>query len=292
VPLKEHYPKLPVDLVHELAMLKIRLSGLKDSGGEVSRRSCPAACASARASRARSRSIPALLFLDEPTAGLDPIGAAAFDDLIRGLQRSLGLTVFLITHDLDTLYAICDRVAVLADRKVLVNAPLAEVERFEHPWVQEYFHGPRGRAAQSAVATEGVTAMETPRQPRADRPVHHHHVHPRGAVRAVGGELDLEPQLGQLRHRLHRGGDRPVDRRHRPVQRHQRRRGPPAALDPKDPRKVIAAHRLRPDTPVKVRHQGQARPFVGLYRRRPDPAHRRPAREPAARGHARSGRCR
>jgi ABC-type sugar transport system ATPase subunit len=66
----------------------------------------------------------------------------------------LGLTVFLITHDLDTLYAICDRVAVLADRKVLINAPLAEVERFDHPWVQEYFHGPRGRAAQAAKQEE------------------------------------------------------------------------------------------------------------------------------------------
>ena len=93
---------------------------------------------------------PALLFLDEPTAGLDPVGAAAFDSLILGLQRALGLTVFLITHDLDTLYTICNRVAVLADGRVLVNAPLDEVERFDHPWVQEYFHGPRGRAAQKA----------------------------------------------------------------------------------------------------------------------------------------------
>jgi phospholipid/cholesterol/gamma-HCH transport system ATP-binding protein len=108
-----------------------------------------------RAALARALALdPALLFLDEPTAGLDPIGAAAFDNLIRGLQKSLGLTVFLITHDLDTLYAICDRVAVLADRKVLINAPLAEVERFDHPWVQEYFHGPRGRAAQAAKPEE------------------------------------------------------------------------------------------------------------------------------------------
>jgi phospholipid/cholesterol/gamma-HCH transport system ATP-binding protein len=108
-----------------------------------------------RAALARALALdPALLFLDEPTAGLDPIGAAAFDNLIRGLQQSLGLTVFLITHDLDTLYAICDRVAVLADRKVLINAPLAEVERFDHPWVQEYFHGPRGRAAQAAKHEE------------------------------------------------------------------------------------------------------------------------------------------
>ena len=108
-----------------------------------------------RAGLARALALdPPLLFLDEPTAGLDPIGAAAFDRLIKTLQEALGLTVFLITHDLDTLYAICDRVAVLADRRVLVNAPLAEVEKFDHPWVQEYFHGPRGRAAQAARAKE------------------------------------------------------------------------------------------------------------------------------------------
>jgi phospholipid/cholesterol/gamma-HCH transport system ATP-binding protein len=104
-----------------------------------------------RAALARALALdPAILFLDEPTAGLDPISAAAFDQLILTLQRALGLTVFLITHDLDTLYTICNRVAVLADRKVLVAAPLPEVEKFDHPWVQEYFHGPRGRAAQVA----------------------------------------------------------------------------------------------------------------------------------------------
>jgi phospholipid/cholesterol/gamma-HCH transport system ATP-binding protein len=104
-----------------------------------------------RAALARALALdPAILFLDEPTAGLDPISAAAFDQLILTLQRALGLTVFLITHDLDTLYTICNRVAVLADRKVLVAAPLSEVEKFDHPWVQEYFHGPRGRAAQTA----------------------------------------------------------------------------------------------------------------------------------------------
>jgi len=90
---------------------------------------------------------PELVFLDEPTAGLDPIGAAAFDRLIKTLQEALGLTVFLITHDLDTLYAICDRVAVIADRKVVANAPLPDIEKLDHPWIQEYFHGPRARAA-------------------------------------------------------------------------------------------------------------------------------------------------
>ncbi len=150
VPLKEHHDELPFDLINDLAMLKIRLAGLPDnaadkypsqlSGGMVK-----------RAALARALALdPAILFLDEPTAGLDPISAAAFDQLILNLQKALGLTVFLITHDLDTLYTICNRVAVLADGKVLVAAPLPEVEKFDHPWVQEYFHGPRGRAAQSA----------------------------------------------------------------------------------------------------------------------------------------------
>ena len=95
---------------------------------------------------------PEILFLDEPTAGLDPIGAAAFDRLIKTLQEALGLTVFLVTHDLDSLYTICDRVAVLANRQVLVNDSIEVVERFDHPWIQAYFHGPRGRAAAQARA--------------------------------------------------------------------------------------------------------------------------------------------
>ncbi len=114
------------------------------------RPNCPAACASGPASPGRWPWIAPLLFLDEPTAGLDPISAAEFDQLILTIQKALHLTVFLITHDLDTLYTICDRVAVIADRKVLVNAPIDEVAAFDHPWIQEYFHGPRGRAAQLA----------------------------------------------------------------------------------------------------------------------------------------------
>lgn len=150
VPLKEHYGELPDALVHELCMLKIRLSGLSDEASS----KYPSQLSGGmrkRAGIARALALdPALLFLDEPTAGLDPIGAAAFDQLIRTLQQALGLTVFLITHDLDTLYTICDRVAVIADKKVLINAPIKDVEKFDHPWVQEYFHGPRGRAAQGA----------------------------------------------------------------------------------------------------------------------------------------------
>jgi phospholipid/cholesterol/gamma-HCH transport system ATP-binding protein len=94
---------------------------------------------------------PEIVFLDEPTAGLDPIGAAAFDSLIKQLQASLGLTVFLVTHDLDSLHAICDRVAVLADKKVLAVGTMDEMLNVDHPWVHEYFHGPRARAALSSV---------------------------------------------------------------------------------------------------------------------------------------------
>lgn len=148
VPLKEHHA-LSDDLMHALCWMKLRLAGLPSNAAE----KLPSQLSGGmkkRAGLARALSLdPPLLFLDEPTAGLDPISAAAFDELILSLKRSLGLTVFLITHDLDTLYAICDRVAVLADRHVVACAPIAEIERFEHPWVQEYFHGPRGRAARS-----------------------------------------------------------------------------------------------------------------------------------------------
>jgi phospholipid/cholesterol/gamma-HCH transport system ATP-binding protein len=105
-----------------------------------------------RAALARSLSLdPEILFLDEPTAGLDPIGASAFDELILTLRESLGLTVFLITHDLDTLYTICDRVAVIAQKRVLIADTLDKVERFDEPWVHDYFQGPRGRAAEHAA---------------------------------------------------------------------------------------------------------------------------------------------
>ena len=150
VPLKEHHPDLEPRIRKELALLKVKLAGLPADA--VSK--LPSQLSGGmrkRAGLARALALdPPILFLDEPTAGLDPIGASQFDELILTLKHALGLTVFLITHDLDTLYAICDRVAVLADRKVLVNAPLSEVERYDQPWVQEYFHGPRARAAQDA----------------------------------------------------------------------------------------------------------------------------------------------
>ena len=105
-----------------------------------------------RAGLARALALdPELLFLDEPTAGLDPIGAAAFDQLTLELKETLGLTVFLITHDLDTLYAACDRVAVLSQKRVLVVDTLENVAKTDDEWVQDYFNGPRGRAAQRSA---------------------------------------------------------------------------------------------------------------------------------------------
>lgn len=149
VPLKEH-SNLPESLIAELAMVKIQLAGLSPDAAL----KYPAELSGGmrkRAGIARALALdPSLLFLDEPTAGLDPIGAATFDQLILSIQKALGLTVFLITHDLDTLYTICDRVAVIADKKVLINAPIDQVAAFDHPWIQDYFHGPRGRAAHLA----------------------------------------------------------------------------------------------------------------------------------------------
>ena len=104
-----------------------------------------------RAGLARALALdPSLLFLDEPTAGLDPIGAAAFDALIADLQQSLKLTVFMVTHDLDSLGAICDRIAVLVDKKIVVDT-MDKLLDYPHPWIREYFHGPRGRAALATV---------------------------------------------------------------------------------------------------------------------------------------------
>jgi phospholipid/cholesterol/gamma-HCH transport system ATP-binding protein len=107
-----------------------------------------------RAGLARALALdPALLFLDEPTAGLDPIGAAAFDELIVELKEAMDLTVLLITHDLDSLYAVCDRVAVLADHRVIAIGTIDELLKTDHPWIREYFMGPRGRAAAPARLT-------------------------------------------------------------------------------------------------------------------------------------------
>jgi phospholipid/cholesterol/gamma-HCH transport system ATP-binding protein len=93
---------------------------------------------------------PEIVFLDEPTSGLDPIGAGEFDELIATLQRTLGLTVFMVTHDLDTLHTVCDRIAVLADHKVIATGDMDTMLASKHPWLRAYFHGKRSRAGQAA----------------------------------------------------------------------------------------------------------------------------------------------
>ncbi len=152
VPLKEHVG-LKGALLHEIAALKIRMVGLPPEAGA----KYPSELSGGmrkRAGLARALALdPEILFLDEPTAGLDPIGAAAFDQLILDLQEALGLTVFMVTHDLDSLHTICDRIAVLADRKVKLIGPMEVMLQSEHPWIREYFHGPRARAALAATGS-------------------------------------------------------------------------------------------------------------------------------------------
>lgn len=145
VPMREH-TKLEPRLRAELARIKINLVGLPSDAGA----KYPSELSGGmrkRAGLARALALdPEIVFLDEPTAGLDPIGASDFDSLIRNLQQSLGLTVFMVTHDLDSLHAICDRIAVLIDKQTVVGT-LQDHLANPHPWLQAYFHGPRGRAA-------------------------------------------------------------------------------------------------------------------------------------------------
>ena len=130
-----------------LAAIKVRMVGLPEDA----LKKMPSALSGGmrkRAGFARAIALdPEIVFLDEPTAGLDPIGAAAFDTLIAQLRQALGLTVFLVTHDLDSLHAICDRIAVLAEKRVIATGTMAEMQNVDHPWVQAYFKGPRARAA-------------------------------------------------------------------------------------------------------------------------------------------------
>ncbi len=150
VPLIEHIG-LSRAQAAELARLKLLLAGLPANAAD----KLPAELSGGmikRAALARALALdPDILFLDEPTAGLDPIGAAAFDQLILTLRDALGLSVFLVTHDLDTLYTITDRVAVLSQKRVLVADSLERVAATDDPWIRDYFHGPRGRAAQQAA---------------------------------------------------------------------------------------------------------------------------------------------
>lgn len=183
VPLKQFYPELDRELLHEIARYKVVLSGLPEDAAS----KYPSELSGGmkkRAGLARALALdPELLFLDEPTAGLDPIGAANFDVLTRELADTLGLTVFLITHDLDTLYAICDRVAVLADHKVIACGTIAELLETDHPWIQEYFNGPRARQAQDSaalVASRAGASNEKTSDRANDRP--------QGVDSALGGK--------------------------------------------------------------------------------------------------------
>ena len=171
VPIREYYPAIDQTLLDEIASYKIVATGLPAESSN----KFPSQLSGGmrkRAGLARALAIdPELLFLDEPTAGLDPIGAEAIDALIKNLRDLLGLTVFLITHDLDTLHAICDRVAVIADKKVVAVGTIDELLALDHPWIQEYFNGPRGRAAaqskeRGAIADEERRAqmMEVDRE--------------------------------------------------------------------------------------------------------------------------------
>jgi len=148
-PLRE-YLKLSPQLMDEIAFAKIEMVGLKCdvaeklpselSGGMIK-----------RAALARSLALdPEILFLDEPTSGLDPIGAGDFDELIRTLQQTLGLTVFMVTHDLDSLHTVCDRIAALYDGKVIAQGTVETMMASQHPWLRAYFHGTRARAIQGA----------------------------------------------------------------------------------------------------------------------------------------------
>lgn len=151
VPMREH-TDLPVKLMRELADMKLHLSGLSPHAATLQPSDLSGGMQK-RAALARALALdPELLFLDEPTAGLDPVGAAAFDQLILNLRKALGLTVVMVTHDLDSLFTICDRVAVLLDKKIAIVDTLPNVMAYPHPWVKEYFHGPRARAALDAKA--------------------------------------------------------------------------------------------------------------------------------------------
>jgi phospholipid/cholesterol/gamma-HCH transport system ATP-binding protein len=145
MPMRE-YLDLSDRLLDELAMLKIEMVGLKPgaadklpselSGGMIK-----------RAALARALALdPEIVFLDEPTSGLDPIGAGDFDELIATLQRTLGLTVFMVTHDLDSLHSVCDRIAALGDGRILAEGTIEKMLASDHPWLRAYFHGKRARA--------------------------------------------------------------------------------------------------------------------------------------------------
>jgi phospholipid/cholesterol/gamma-HCH transport system ATP-binding protein len=148
-PLRENL-KLSDQLLDELATAKLEMVGLSMRDGDKFPSEISGGMTK-RAALARALALdPELVFLDEPTSGLDPIAAEDFDELIRTLQQTLGLTVFMVTHDLDSLNTVCDRIAALADGKVVAQGPMSAMLACEHPWVKSYFRGKRSRAVASA----------------------------------------------------------------------------------------------------------------------------------------------
>lgn len=145
VPMRE-YLKLSPALLDEMAMLKLEMVGLPPDAADKAPSELSGGMIK-RAALARALALdPEIVFLDEPTSGLDPIGAAEFDELIMTLKQTLGLTVFMVTHDLDSLYSACDRIAALADKRVIAVGPLATMLASDHPWLKAYFGGERARA--------------------------------------------------------------------------------------------------------------------------------------------------
>ncbi len=142
--------QIPKSFAHELALIKLDMVGLPAATAE----KYPSQLSGGmikRVALARAMALdPEILFLDEPTAGLDPIAAASFDQLIKRLQQELKITVVLVTHDLDTIMEICNRVAVLVDHKVVVGS-VKEVASLDHPWIRDYFHGIRGQRFFSGI---------------------------------------------------------------------------------------------------------------------------------------------
>ena len=147
VPMREHLD-LSDKLLDELAMLKIEMVGLNPDAAD----KLPSELSGGMIKRAALALDPDIVFLDEPTSGLDPIGAGEFDELIATLQRTLGLTVFMVTHDLDSLYTVCDRIAALGEGKILAEGPIEAMLASDHPWLRSYFHGKRARAAMAGGA--------------------------------------------------------------------------------------------------------------------------------------------
>ncbi|WP_371398328.1 ABC transporter ATP-binding protein [Fretibacter rubidus] len=156
VPLRQH-ADLPLKLMRSLADMKIHMVGLPATAATLFPSDLSGGMKK-RAGLARALALdPSILYLDEPTAGLDPIGASAFDELILGLREAMDLTVIMITHDLDSLFRICDRVAVLVDKHIAINDSLPNVMAYDHPWVAEYFGGERARAALNAGVKDIVS---------------------------------------------------------------------------------------------------------------------------------------